>query len=47
MAVAADSHRNFLIPGHTVKQYARQRIRASYSDALRLFFCNFYYITDL
>ena len=26
MAVAADSHRNFLIPEHTVLQYARQRI---------------------
>lgn len=38
MAVATDSHRNFLIPEHTVLQYARQRI-VFYSDALRLFFC--------
>ena len=26
MAVATDFHRDFLIPGHTVLQYVRQRI---------------------
>ena len=44
MAVAADSHRDFLIPERTFcsapdNEYDR------YSDALRLFFCNMYYIT--
>lgn len=39
MAVAADFHRNFLIPERTVWQYARQRKRNSLSDELRLFFC--------
>ena len=27
MAVATDSHRDFLIPEHTVRQYTRQRMR--------------------
>ena len=29
MAVAADSHRNFLIPAHTVLRYARQRMEVT------------------
>jgi oligoendopeptidase F len=44
MAVAADSHRDFLIPEHTENGYARQQIY-KYSDELRLFFCILYYIT--
>ncbi len=43
MAVAADSHRDFLIPGHTVTQYVRQR--GSPRDDLCLFFCCLYYAT--
>ena len=37
MAVAADSHRDFLIPEHTVTQYVRQPMRPAHLDALRLF----------
>jgi hypothetical protein len=37
MAVAADSHRDFLIPEQTVLQYARQPPLKA--DDLRLFFC--------
>ena len=45
MAVATDSHRDFLIPelahmGRPDNEYA-----FAYSDELRLFFCNWYYIT--
>jgi hypothetical protein len=37
MAVAADSHCDFLIPERTVKQYARQRLDLQ-ADEPRLFF---------
>jgi len=38
MAVAADFHRNFLIPEHTDKACPTTNMM-TYSDALRLFFC--------
>ena len=39
MAVAADSHRDFLIPEHTVLQYARQPACLLQGVDPRLFFC--------
>ncbi len=39
MAVAADSHRDFLIPEHPTTQNARQPMRRAHRDELCLFFC--------
>ena len=39
MAVATDSHRDFLIPEQADVLGARQRMERFHSDTLRLFFC--------
>ena len=46
MAVAMDSHRDFLIPEYTANTIYPTTNTDLYSDALRLFLCIWYYITD-